>query len=693
MTSNAAVHGFFKTRKSLARNASAHPLDIIKIKSALGTLGHYDAPEWGVSQFPDSDLFQAIKAFQKTQGLKSDGVMKPDGETLAALSGVLHGDAATTAVQTAAQALQDLGRNGDEILAHISPEEAQLLHDITDGGSINPQTGLLEFSFGRESRSFDASADHKSNQSNTNSSNSNFGESQTGRSSSQMEQTAAAYKAKLDKLTGWERFVFGSKYGYQNFGSKQQREAINAKRAQEKIIAKAQQAKAELAKTQQLQADRRAKSQRDAAEQDQKFDRIRSAISAQQDGNIQTGMFETNAPSAQAKSLGFTPSVAGPIAKVTLSTFAPSTPPNKNGYMASSPASSRLPSRLSGSIPGMTGSATPAQQARNVKAFQAYQDKKAKEEAKAREDAFPAREVSNLFAGIDFADPLGAFKSQNTFGPSVQVADASGNMGYAASLTSAKPKARTYTPEQLAAATQSKKSTQITHARIKNFLDSKRAHQSAGETFNAAAQKTAWNEVKNKPTITPNSKNMLRYPGLPPRNPRRTLSDLIAQRETKDQPNFGYGAVNGDPNVKRDFALGRYQMRSSALEATKYLDKKGEWIGKDGINSYQDFLGNPDVQEKAIKAYQGVLGTELSSNGSTKHLGQKIDGIKAEITITRSGLVAAAHRQGARKVREYLKHMKDNGWKSDFRSLDKKTRDAYLSVETRLRELQNAPLP
>ncbi|PCI41772.1 MAG: hypothetical protein COB46_02305, partial [Rhodospirillaceae bacterium] len=44
--------------------------------------------------------------------------------------------------------MQSKGRNGDTILAHISPAEAQLLHDVTDGGSINPETGLPEFFFG-----------------------------------------------------------------------------------------------------------------------------------------------------------------------------------------------------------------------------------------------------------------------------------------------------------------------------------------------------------------------------------------------------------------------------------------------------------------------------------------------------------------------------------------------------------------
>jgi len=42
-------------------------------------------------------------------------------------------------------ALQQQGRMGDTVLAHINPQEAQMLHQNTDGGSINPQTGLLEF--------------------------------------------------------------------------------------------------------------------------------------------------------------------------------------------------------------------------------------------------------------------------------------------------------------------------------------------------------------------------------------------------------------------------------------------------------------------------------------------------------------------------------------------------------------------
>ena len=44
-----------------------------------------------------------------------------------------------------AQELQSKGRYGDTILAHISPEEAQLLKYFGGSGTINPETGLSEY--------------------------------------------------------------------------------------------------------------------------------------------------------------------------------------------------------------------------------------------------------------------------------------------------------------------------------------------------------------------------------------------------------------------------------------------------------------------------------------------------------------------------------------------------------------------
>lgn len=44
-----------------------------------------------------------------------------------------------------AEMLRQLGRGRDTVLAHITPEEAQMLMDMGGSGSINPNTGLPEF--------------------------------------------------------------------------------------------------------------------------------------------------------------------------------------------------------------------------------------------------------------------------------------------------------------------------------------------------------------------------------------------------------------------------------------------------------------------------------------------------------------------------------------------------------------------
>jgi len=53
-----------------------------------------------------------------------------------------------------ARLLQDKGRNGDTILAHINPREAALLREQGGSGTINPETGLMEFD--DEEAGFDA---------------------------------------------------------------------------------------------------------------------------------------------------------------------------------------------------------------------------------------------------------------------------------------------------------------------------------------------------------------------------------------------------------------------------------------------------------------------------------------------------------------------------------------------------------
>jgi hypothetical protein len=122
----------FKLKHTIADNVTAQPNDVLAAKQILHDMGFYEVPDWGMTEFPDRALIDAIRSFQHANGLRVDGVMKPGGESESAL-------------QSMAQHLQGMGRRGDTVLAHISPAEASLLKERGGAGTINPDTGLLEF--------------------------------------------------------------------------------------------------------------------------------------------------------------------------------------------------------------------------------------------------------------------------------------------------------------------------------------------------------------------------------------------------------------------------------------------------------------------------------------------------------------------------------------------------------------------
>lgn len=74
--------------QSILRQDSANidEKDVFAVKHALVKTGHYDVPEYGITPYPDKALFGAIKDFQKENGLRTDGIIKPEGETLSALN-------------------------------------------------------------------------------------------------------------------------------------------------------------------------------------------------------------------------------------------------------------------------------------------------------------------------------------------------------------------------------------------------------------------------------------------------------------------------------------------------------------------------------------------------------------------------------------------------------------------------------
>jgi len=63
------------------RAAQVDEDDTLQTKSALKVFGHYKTPAYGMTPYPDEPMFDGIKAYQKVNKLKVDGVMKPGGET------------------------------------------------------------------------------------------------------------------------------------------------------------------------------------------------------------------------------------------------------------------------------------------------------------------------------------------------------------------------------------------------------------------------------------------------------------------------------------------------------------------------------------------------------------------------------------------------------------------------------------
>ena len=80
----------FKLTSQIASNVNVDLDDSLRTKTALNRLGYLKAPEFGVTRYPNQQLFDAIEQFQKARGLKVDGVMKPGGPTERRLGEHLH---------------------------------------------------------------------------------------------------------------------------------------------------------------------------------------------------------------------------------------------------------------------------------------------------------------------------------------------------------------------------------------------------------------------------------------------------------------------------------------------------------------------------------------------------------------------------------------------------------------------------
>lgn len=132
----------------------------------------------------------------------------------------------------------------------------------------------------------------------------------------------------------------------------------------------------------------------------------------------------------------------------------------------------------------------------------------------------------------------------------------------------------------------------------------------------------------------------------------KTLDDFYNDLGARESSG-NYEIVN-----KWGFA-GKYQMGESAMIDAGYYKKpsrnynndwSGQFTGKDGVYSLQDFLKNKQAQENAQKAFKQAQWRQLKAVGADKYVGKEINGVK----ITQSGLLAAAHLKGPTSVKQYL---------------------------------------
>jgi len=80
------VGDFFSLEGPISASANAHPDDVVKTKTALQNVGAYTPPNHGITDIPDSAMIKGVETFQKRNGLRVDGVMKPNGPTAATLN-------------------------------------------------------------------------------------------------------------------------------------------------------------------------------------------------------------------------------------------------------------------------------------------------------------------------------------------------------------------------------------------------------------------------------------------------------------------------------------------------------------------------------------------------------------------------------------------------------------------------------
>ncbi len=80
----------FFTLRQVVGQTRACPADVLNVKRALNRMGFYDVPDYGMTPHADGTMFDGIRRFQRTNGLRVDGLMQRGRETERAMNDALR---------------------------------------------------------------------------------------------------------------------------------------------------------------------------------------------------------------------------------------------------------------------------------------------------------------------------------------------------------------------------------------------------------------------------------------------------------------------------------------------------------------------------------------------------------------------------------------------------------------------------
>ena len=125
---------------------SQNPAEYPALRQQLVDQDLVDAEDLPEAYDPEF-LGAMLAALNELQIMQGQGAQAPmqDMDPMAGMGGMAPMAMAEGGLADVASYLASQGRNGDSMLAHITPEEAQLLYERGGSGTINPATGLPEF--------------------------------------------------------------------------------------------------------------------------------------------------------------------------------------------------------------------------------------------------------------------------------------------------------------------------------------------------------------------------------------------------------------------------------------------------------------------------------------------------------------------------------------------------------------------